>query len=42
MIASDEIIPSPPYHKVTPYNRGVHVLRMGGRYDSHLLVPVIP
>ncbi|WP_169542539.1 CocE/NonD family hydrolase [Sphingomonas baiyangensis] len=23
-------------------NRGIHVLRTGGRYDSHLLVPVIP
>ena len=23
-------------------NRGLHVLRTGGRYDSHLLIPVIP
>lgn len=23
-------------------NRGTHVLHLGGRYDSHLLVPVIP
>jgi predicted acyl esterase len=23
-------------------NRGVHVLHAGGRYDSHLLMPVIP
>jgi uncharacterized protein len=23
-------------------NRGKHVIHTGGRYDSHLLVPVIP
>jgi hypothetical protein len=41
IISSDEIIPSPPYRKVTPYNRGLHVFHIGGRFDSHLLVPVI-
>ena len=28
-------------HSVTR-NRGTHVIHTGGRYDSHLLVPVIP
>jgi predicted acyl esterase len=23
-------------------NRGVHIIHTGGKYDSHLLVPVIP
>ena len=23
-------------------NRGMHVIHTGGRYDSHLLVPVVP
>ena len=23
-----------------PRNRGTHILHMGGRYDSHLLVPL--
>jgi predicted acyl esterase len=28
-------------HSVTR-NAGTHVIHTGGRYDSHLLVPVIP
>lgn len=42
IVASDEIIPSPPYRKSVSCNRGVHVLHFGGEFDSHLLVPVIP
>ncbi len=41
IIASDEIIPSPPYRKDVTCNRGRHVLHLGGPYDSHLLVPRI-
>jgi hypothetical protein len=42
IVASDEIIPSPPYKKDASSNRGRHVLHVGGPYDSHLLVPWIP
>ena len=42
IIASDEIIPSPPYRKSVECNHGRHVLHFGGNYDSHLLVPEIP
>jgi putative CocE/NonD family hydrolase len=39
IIASDEIIPSPPYKKSVDCNHGTHVLHFGGKYDSYLLVP---
>ena len=42
IIASDEIIPSPPYKKSVDCNHGKHVLHFGGQYDSYLLVPKIP
>jgi hypothetical protein len=42
IVASDEIIPSPPYRKNTSYNKGTHVIHSGAEYDSYLLVPVIP
>jgi putative CocE/NonD family hydrolase len=42
IIASSEIIPSPPYIKDVSMNRGIHVIHCGGEYDSHLLVPIIP
>jgi predicted acyl esterase len=41
IIASNEIIPSPPYRKDVSYNHGKHVLHFGGDHDSHLLVPKI-
>ena len=41
IIASHEIIPSPPYQKDVSCNRGKHVLHVGGSYDSYLLVPKI-
>ena len=42
IIASDEIIPSPPYKKDVSCNHGQHVLHFGGKHDSYLLVPKIP
>ena len=42
IIASNEIIPSPPYRKDVSCNHGEHVLHFGGNYDSHLLVPKVP
>ena len=42
IIASDEIIPSPPYKKLVDCNHGMHVLHFGEKYDSYLMVPRIP
>ncbi len=42
IIASDEIIPSPPYRKDASCNHGKHVLHIGGEYGSYLLVPQMP
>ena len=42
IVAPDEIISSPPYKKSTACNHGKHVSHFGGRYDSYLLIPVIP
>ena len=42
IIASSEIIPSPPYKKSVDCNNGKHVLHFGGKYDSYLLVPKMP
>jgi hypothetical protein len=42
IIASDGIIPSPPYKKDASCNHGKHVLYFGRKYDSYLLVPKIP
>ena len=42
IIASGEIIPSPPYKKDTSCNHGKHVLHFGGKYDSYLQIPKIP
>ena len=41
IIASDEIIPSPPYKKSADCNHGKQVLHFGDKYDSYLLVPKI-
>ncbi len=41
IVASREIIHSPPYFKDASFNRGTHVLHFGGEYDSYLLVPKI-
>jgi putative CocE/NonD family hydrolase len=42
IIASDEIIPSPPYIKSSDCNHGKHVIHLGGDNGSFLLVPKIP
>ena len=42
IIASDEIIPSPPYKRSVDCNQGKHVLHFGENFDSYLLVPKIP
>ncbi len=42
IVSAKEIIPSRPYQKSTKGNTGRHVLHIGGDYDSHLLVPLIP
>jgi len=41
ILASREIIPSPPYIKDASFNRGTHVLHFGGEYESYLLVPKV-
>ncbi len=41
ILASDEIISSPPYRKSAVINNGLHVIHFGGRYDSFLLIPKI-
>ena len=41
IVASNEIIPSPPYRKDVSCNHGEHVLHFGGNYGSYLLVPEI-
>ncbi len=42
IVASDEIVASPPYRKRVDCNRGVHCFHFGGASDAHLLLPVIP
>ena len=42
IVASDEIIPSPPYKKDASFNLGKHVLHFGEKYDSYLLIPKMP
>jgi len=41
IIASHDIVASPPYIKSLDGNFGRHVLHAGGIYDTYLLVPVI-
>ena len=42
IIASHDIVASPPYIKSLEGNFGRYVIHSGGVYDSFLLVPVIP
>jgi len=35
-------IPLPGVPALEARNRGTHILHTGGRFDAHLLVPVIP
>lgn len=41
IVASNEIIPSPPYIKDASINRGTHLVHCGGEFDSHLMIPII-
>ncbi|MEL6204607.1 MAG: CocE/NonD family hydrolase [Pseudomonadota bacterium] len=41
IISPTEIIHAPIFGKDTSLNAGRHVLHFGGRYDAHLLVPVV-
>jgi len=41
IVASSEIIASPPYIKDASFNRGTHVIHYGGEYDSYVLVPKV-
>ncbi|CAE7772598.1 cocE [Symbiodinium necroappetens] len=42
VVSSFETCPSPIFTKDLTSNNGLHVLHMGGRFDSTLSVPVIP
>lgn len=38
----DKLFPGGPIFHYDVHNRGDHIIHTGGKYDSHLLVPVIP
>ena len=40
-IAPEVVVPTYPFRKSNRCNRGMHVVHLGGAYDSHLLVPEI-
>ncbi|CAE7571347.1 cocE [Symbiodinium natans] len=42
VISSYDTCPSPVFTKDFASNQGLHVLHMGGRFDSNLSIPVIP
>ncbi len=42
IISTRPAVFSPPYAKQTSYNRGKHRIHTGGKYDSFLLIPVVP
>ena len=42
IVSARDIVRAPIFKKDTSLNRGRHVLHMGGRFDSHLLLPRIP
>jgi len=42
IVSPNEIVPSLPYLKANACNRGLHVVHVGGDWDSHLLIPVVP
>jgi uncharacterized protein len=41
-LSRGQIVTRVPVRHATTQNRGRHVIHTGGRFDSHLLVPVIP
>lgn len=42
VIRGRDILAYPGFEHPSTVNKGVHILHMGGQYDSYLLVPVIP
>ena len=42
IVASSDIVHGPIFNKDTSVNSGLHVLHIGGDYDSYLLLPVVP
>ncbi len=42
VISPQPAVTSNPFVKCNDCNRGLHVLHVGGKYDSHLLIPVVP
>ena len=42
IVSPTEIVHAPIFGKDTSLNAGRHVLHFGGKFDSHLIVPVIP
>ncbi|MEM9029050.1 MAG: CocE/NonD family hydrolase [Pseudomonadota bacterium] len=41
IVAGHEIVRAPIFKKDTSANAGRHILRFGGEYDAHLLVPMV-
>ncbi len=41
-VGAKVMVPSYPFVKNTACNRGTHVVHVGGKYDSYLLIPHIP
>ncbi len=41
VISPRPAVASNPFVKCNDCNRGRHVLHVGGKYDSHLLIPVV-
>jgi len=42
IIAGHDLVHGPIFSKDTSSNTGRHVLHLGGEYDAHLLLPVVP
>lgn len=42
ILAAQDIVHGPIFNKETSGNSGLHVLHVGGDYDSHLLLPLMP
>ncbi len=42
IVSATELVRAPIFRKNTSPNQGRHVLHLGGAYDSHLLIPVVP
>ncbi|MDP1026844.1 CocE/NonD family hydrolase [Sphingomonas sp. KR1UV-12] len=42
VVSAKEIVPTSPFRKDVRDHRGTHVLHVGGKYDTHLLIPDVP